>query len=210
MVKIFVEGGGDGKALRTECRQAIAEFLKKAGLAGHLPRTVASGSRRQAYDDFCTAIASGEPALLLVDSEGPVAAEHQSGEPSTWLPWAHLAQRVGDGWTTPAGATDRHCHLMVECMESWLLADRAALQTFFDPGFRASALPALGRAIETVEKAQLYQALSAATSACKTKAPYGKGEHSFKLLASIDPSRVVAGAPWAKRFVDETKRQMGC
>ena len=84
-------------------------------------------------------------------------------------------------------------------------------------GVSAEALSTLGFAagqsgtsIETVEKAQLYQALSAATSACKTKAPYGKGEHSFKLLASIDPSKVVAAAPWAKRFVDETKRQMGC
>ena len=210
MVKLFVEGGGDGKALRTECRQALSEFLRKAGLAGCLPRLVASGSRKQAYDDFCTAVQVGEPALLLVDSEGPVAPEHQAGEPSTWQPWAHLAQRAGDGWAMPVGATDRHCHLMVECMESWLLADRAALQAFFDPGFRANALPAPGRAIETVEKAQQYQALSAATGACKTKAPYGKGEHSFKLLASIDPSMVVAAAPWAKRFVDETKRQMGC
>jgi hypothetical protein len=210
VVKLFVEGGGDGKALRTECRQAISEFLQKAGLVGCLPRTVASGSRRQAYDDFCTAILSGEPALLLIDSEGTVAAEHQEGDSADWQPWAHLAQRAGDGWVMPDGAANSQCHLMVECMESWLLADRAALKVFFDPGFRASALPAAGRAIESVGKVQLYQALSAATSNCKTKAQYGKGAHSFKLLVSIDPAKVVAASPWAKRFVDETKRQMGC
>ena len=209
-MKLFVEGGGDGKALRTECRQAIAEFLTKAGLAGRLPRTVASGSRMQAYDDFCTAIASGEPALLLVDSEGPVAAEYQAGEPVAWRPWAYLAQRPGDEWAMPDGAEDEHCHLMVECMESWLLADRATLKAFFDPGFRANALPAADQAIESVGKVQLYRALSAATSNCKTKAQYGKGAHSFKLLGSIDPAKVVAASPWAKRFVDETKRQMGC
>ena len=210
MVKLFVEGGGDGKTLRTECRQGISEFLKKAGLAGCLPRTVASGSRQQAYDDFRTAIRIGEAALLLVDSEGPVPAECQTGEPEAWRPWAHLAQQAGDGWAMPVGATDRHCHLMVECIESWFLADRATLAAFFDPGFRPTALPAATRAIESVEKVQLFDALRAATKDCKTKSQYGKGEHSFKLLASIDPSKVLAASPWAKRFVDETKRQMGC
>ena len=210
MVKLFVEGGGEGKVLRTECRQAISEFLKKAGLAGCLPRMVASGSRGQAYDDFCTAVRSSEPALLLIDSEGPVPPECQAGEPETWRPWAHLAQRADDGWSMPVGATDRHCHLMVECMESWFLADRATLAAFFDPGFRPTALPADTRAIESVGKVQLFDALRAATKDCKTKSQYGKGEHSFKLLASIDPLKVVAASPWAKRFVDETKRQMGC
>ncbi len=210
MVKVFVEGGGDGKALRTECRHAISEFLRKAGLAECMPRTVASGSRQQAYEDFCTAIRVGETALLLVDSEGPVAPEHQDGNPSAWLPWSHLAVRQGDGWAMPAGASQLHCHLMVECMENWFLADRQALQSFFDPGFRANALPAAGRPIESVGKVQLYQALAAATSDCKTKAAYGKGEHSFKLLAGINPTTVIAASPWAKRFVDETKRRMGC
>lgn len=210
MVKLFVEGGGDGKALRTACRQAISEFLRKAGLDGCMPRTVACGSRQQAYDDFCTAIRSGEPALLLVDSEGPVAPEHQDGNPPDWRPWLHLSQRAGDGWEMPAGATEMQCHLMVECMENWFLADRATLQSFFDPGFRPNALPAAGRPIENVGKEQVYQALAAATSDCKTKASYGKGEHSFKVLASINPAKVMAASPWAKRFVAETKRRMGC
>ena len=210
MVKLFVEGGGEGKVLRTECRQAISEFLEKAGLVGCLPRIVASGSRGQAFGDFCTAIRSHEPALLLVDSEGPVPPEYQTGEPDAWQPWAHLSQRVGDGWAMPVGATERHCHLMVECMENWFLADRAALAEFFGQGFLATALPAATRPIESVGKIQLYDALQAATNHCKTKAQYGKGEHSFKLLSTIDPLKVVDASPWAKRFVDETKRQMGC
>lgn len=209
-MKLFVEGGGEGKVLRTECRQAISEFLKKAGLAGCLPRIVASGSRGQAYDDFCIAIRSGEPALLLVDSEGPVPPECQTGEPEAWQPWAHLLQRVGDGWAMPVGTTDGHCHLMVECMENWFLADRAALAKFFGQGFLPTALPAATKPIESVGKIQLFDALKAATSHCKTKSQYGKGEHSFKLLTTIDPLKVVDASPWAKRFVDETKRQMGC
>jgi hypothetical protein len=43
---------------------------------------------------------------------------------------------------------------------------------------------------------------------CKTKAPYGKGEHSFKLLALIDPTKVANASPWANRFINELKKKM--
>jgi hypothetical protein len=209
-MKLFVEGGGGSKALRTACREGFAEFLQKAGLGRTMPRIIASGSRRSAYDDFCTAVADGQPALLLVDSEASVVQQHQQGDDKArWAPWAHLAQRQGDGWAQPSGADDKDCHLMVQCMESWFLADRQTLQTFFDPGFKPNALPAESRPIEGIDKDTLYQALKTATANCKTKAEYGKGEHSFKLLTRIDPQKVTAASGWAERFVAEVKARMG-
>jgi hypothetical protein len=209
-IKLFVEGGGDSKTLRTACREGFAEFLGKAGLKGSMPRIVACGGRGSAYNDFCTAVANGQPALLLVDSEAPVAAQHQPGDDKAqWMPWAHLAQRQGDGWTKPIGADDKDCHLMVQCMESWLLADRQTLQAYFGQGFKPNALPAASRPIEGIDKDTLYQALKAATANCKTKAEYGKGEHSFKLLARIDPQKVTAASGWAERFVAEAESRMG-
>jgi hypothetical protein len=44
---------------------------------------------------------------------------------------------------------------------------------------------------------------------CKTKAKYGKSEHSFKLLALIDADFVASASPWAKRFIDEVKSRQG-
>ena len=87
-MKLYVEGGGDANLLKTACRKGFSEFLKKAGLAGKLPRIVACGSRRNAYDSFCTAVGRGERALLLVDSEEAVnsAPPHQ--------PWQHLASAL--------------------------------------------------------------------------------------------------------------------
>ncbi|MFN0304951.1 MAG: DUF4276 family protein [Burkholderiales bacterium] len=208
-MKLFVEGGGESVLLRAECRRGFSEFLRKAGLGGHMPRVVACGGRTHAYRDFCTAIANGEAAILLVDSEGPIAAPHQQGPFMSWKPWLHLKQRIGDGWDQPDHARDEHCHLMVECMESWFLADRDVLKTFFDPGFRPNALPSASNAIEGVVKGQLDQSLAEATKNCKTKSVYRKGPHSFKILALIDPVKVTAASPWAQRFVQEVKAQMG-
>ncbi len=209
-MKLFVEGGGDSNDLRTACRAGFAAFLKKAGLTGALPRIVACGSRGAAYADFCTAIANGQHAMLLVDSESAVLPTHQADQDKArWQPWAHLAQRQGDHWAKPDGAADNDCHLMVRCMESWFLADRQTLQLFFDPGFKLNVLPPPSRPVEDIDKEDLYQRLKTATAHCKTKAGYGKGEHSFKLLALIDSDKVTGASGWAKRFIDELKRRMG-
>lgn len=205
VMKLFVEGGGDTNLLRTACRHGFSDFLKKTGLGGHMPRVMSCGSRQNAYDDFCIALHNGESAMLLVDSEAQIAATQPP-----WQPWLHLLNRQGDQWAQPAGANDNHCHLMVQCMEAWLLADRQTLQTFFGQGFKVNALPAVTNPIEGVAKQEVYQSLANATKECKTKAPYGKGEHSFKLLALIDPAKVTATSGWAKRFIEEMKKQMGC
>ena len=210
MVKVYVEGGGDSKTAKTACRAGFSEFFQKAGLTGSMPRIVACGSRRNAYDSFCTAIDNGEDALLLVDSEAPIAARFQDTDNnSTWQPWRHLVERVADQWPKPAKATDIQCHLMVQCMESWFLADRNTLKSFFGQGFNESRLPAEANAIENVTKDQIFSSLANATSACKTKTKYGKGEHSFKLLANIDSTKIISASPWAKRLVDEVKKKMG-
>lgn len=212
-MKLYVEGGGDSHLLRTACRQGFTTFLERAGLTGHMPRIVASGGRQQAYDDYCTAIENGEEALLLVDSEAPVAQVAQPGDGNdevsrqAWLPWSHLKTR--DNWDMPANGEELQCHLMVQCMETWFLADREVLKGYFNQGFKDNQLPAANNPIETVAKKQVYDSLANATHNCKTKTQYGKGEHSFKLLALVDPAKVTAASPWVKRFVDALKKKMG-
>lgn len=134
--KLFVEGGGDNnEALRTECRRGFNKLLKKAGFKGRMPRIVPCGGRSNAYDQFCTALKNGETvAVLLVDAEGPVT--------TTDSPWEYVKRRQKDHWDKPKNATDEDLHFMTECMESWFLADRTALETFFGKEFNAKALPA--------------------------------------------------------------------
>ncbi|MEW6235210.1 MAG: DUF4276 family protein [Candidatus Omnitrophota bacterium] len=191
-IKLYVEGGGDSDSLHRLCRQSFRIFLEKAGFKGRMPRIVACGGRLAAYDHFKTSNESGETSLLLIDSEDFVASDS---------PWMHLANPSGDGFTKPENATDEHCHFMVVCMESWFLADKEALISYFGQGFNETALPQNSE-IEAISKKDIYDGLHKASSKCKTKAPYGKGKHSFDILLKIDPGKVCKASFWAKRFLE--------
>lgn len=204
-MKLYVEGGGDSTALKTACREGFTKFITKAGVQKR-PRIVACGGRRNAFDSFCTAIAQGEAAMLLVDSEVVVADQHQYGQTDQWLPWGHLRQC--EGWDKPEAASDTDCHLMVEVMENWFLADHGALKSCFGQGFSEGALPASEDSVERISKKSVYAALGAATKNSKIKGAYSKGSHSFKLLAETDPSKVMAASPWARRFIEELAKKM--
>lgn len=194
-VRVYVEGGGDrNKALDTQCRRGFSEFIRKAGLQGRMPRVVACGGRRMAFDRFCTAFENREPeefVLLLVDSEEvPLAGS----------PWGHVLQRAGDGWARPSGASDDSLHLMVQAMEAWFHADPDALATYFGKGFRSASLSRRSN-IEEISKAELNRGLEQATRNTP-KGRYSKGEHSFEILARIDPAKVSAASPsHAGRFL---------
>ena len=95
-VKVYVEGGGDGKDLRTRCRMGFSSFFEKANLAGRMPKVISCGARQNALEKFRVALMARkdeEFIVLLVDSEDPVG--YGTG------PWEHLGRR--DGWRKPLG-----------------------------------------------------------------------------------------------------------
>lgn len=192
-LKIYVEGGGESNKLRTECRQGFRKFFANAGLTGNMPAVVSCGSRSEAYDSFRTALKRPKEntlPLLLVDSEDAYS--------SSSTPWNHLKAR--DNWDRPKGATDDHVYLMVECMESWFLADRECLKEYFGQGFREKSLPGNPK-VETVPKKTVFDSLKTATRDSNTKGEYGKGKHSFEILGRIDPPTVRNAAPNADRLL---------
>lgn len=193
-IKIYVEGGGNTRRQQSGCRQGFRTFLQKAGVRDRSFSVHACGGRQVAYDDFCIALknaADDEFIVLLVDSEAAVAAPDD--------PWPHLKAR--DNWDKPATATDDKVHLMVQCMEAWFIADRDTLNAFFGQQFNANALPARND-VENISKQDLYTGLESATRRCEKKGKYGKGRHSFDILAQIDPAKVMAASPYAQRLID--------
>ncbi len=186
-VKLYVEGGGDSKELKTACRRGFRKFIENAGADGRMPRIVACGSRRNAYESFQKPHA-GENAMLLVDAEAPVTSQG---------PWQHLKAR--DGWERPAGATDSQCHLMVQVMESWFLADADTLSSFYGKDFRLKNLPA-NADIEKVPKQDVLDRLAQATRNAQ-KGSYKKGVDSFASMAKLDPAKVRSSLPYADRLI---------
>lgn len=203
MVKLFVEGGGDHKSLKNECRKGFREFLKKAGVHRQL-KIIASGSRKQAFDDFCTALNNHEDAFLLVDSESAINAKYNKPD---FAPWGHLNARPGDQWQQPAQAKNEQCHLMVECMENWFLADPDALKKHFGSKAKLTNLAQSGTSIEAISKTKALQQLDKLAKN-KQEGKYHKGKHSFALLGAINPEKVINSSPWAKRFITELNQYL--
>lgn len=199
-VCVYVEGGGAGNAGRAAIRRGFGEFLRELRNLARQRRIrwgiVACGTRGRALKAFSKALQEGTHAfnVLLVDSEGPVSA----------APWEHLAKR--DEWKKPEDATQDHCHLMVQAMEAWFVADPEALAEFYGEGFRKKALPAREK-VEEVAKDEVLASLKRATQKT-TKGRYHKILHGAKLLQVIDQAKVQARAPQCKRLFETLSKAL--
>jgi hypothetical protein len=201
-IKIYVEGGGnDNPNLYIKCRQGFKDLFERAGLTGKLPRTMPCGTRRETFDNFCTAVKNAkadEFPILLVDSEGPVK--------NVQKPWNHLRNRPDDKWEQPPQAGDDQAHLMVQVMESWLLADPASLEQYYGDGFNANVIPKRDD-IENIPKKDVLDFLERASRG-SSKGEYHKGRHSFELLGRIDPA-ATNKCPSAVRLFGVLRRVSG-
>lgn len=123
-VRIYIEGGGDGKNTKALLRRGFSSFFKELVQVAQSKKInwniTVCGSRNNAFRDFKNALATHPDAfvILLVDSEAPVVKQS---------PWEHLKLR--DNWDSP-GVDDTHCYLMVQAMEAWFMADIDTLKKF--------------------------------------------------------------------------------
>jgi len=199
-VKIYVEGGGDHRRLKIKCRQGFSKFFEKANLNGKMPAITACGSRHDAFEDFCTGLRqrqADEYPVLLVDSEAPVDTDTNV--------WAHL--RSKDEWTKPTHASDDQAHLMVQCMETWLVADKETLAKYFGSAFNKGTIPARDD-VEAIDKDDVHRALRRATFQCARKGRYDKGRHSFEILAEVAPNVIEGKSPHAARLIETLRSKL--
>jgi hypothetical protein len=193
-IRIYVEGGGDGSESKAAIREGFGQFLdplrQMARNKAIRWQVIACGARNAAFDGFQTALRFHADAfnVLLVDSEGPISVSHG--------PWDHLLAR--DRWTRPAAASDEQCQLMTQCVEAWLVADRATLRDFYGPGFNEGALPA-HVTVEAVAKLDLSSGLERATQNT-SKGRYHKIRHCAALLARLSPDVVRPKAAYCDRL----------
>jgi len=193
-IRLYVEGGGHRKDTRIRLRTAFGAFLReirdKASARRVRWNVKACGGRKAACDDFVSALRSNPHAfnVLLVDAEGTIVAGS---------PWEHLRSRQGDPWKNP-GAKDKQCHLMVQTMEAWLIADLEKLAEFYGADFRKNAIPRNSN-VEQIDKARLQTSLHHATRQTR-KGPYHKTRHAPEILETIRPAEVRRKAPACERL----------
>jgi Domain of unknown function (DUF4276) len=182
---LYIEGG-ESKEDQIRCREGfrkligkIEETEKLSFAAGKkMPRLSACGGRNSAFDDFKTAQCcskEGDYIAMLIDSEDPVA----DGEKT----WEHLKTR--DNWDRPEGAENDQVLFMTTCMETWIVADRAALKGHYGHKLQENALPPLND-LEKRNRTEVYDKLAQATRNCSNA--YAKGKRSFEVLGVLNPT----------------------
>ena len=186
-IAIYFEGGGDSAESKAILRQGMSGFLKplvdQARQRRSRWRVVSCGGRNDAFNDFMNATQVDPHVfnVLLVDSEDAVVVSS---------PRTHLQTR--DHWNLNA-VTDEHIHLMVQCMETWLVSDPEALAEYYKQHFNPNPLPQRPN-LEQELKPSLYAALDAATRHTQ-KGAYGKISHGSDLLKRISADKVKARCP---------------
>lgn len=199
-IAVYIEGGGNTAEQKAELRQGFdslfaSEKSKAREKRGSL-RFVCCGGRQQAYDAFINSLSVNPNMMnaLLVDSETPIGPVPQNKEEDAKARITHLQQKdgsagrgQGDGWDF-RNVPPEQVHLMVQCMEAWIVADPDALAAFYKQNFKQGSLPKRPN-LEDELKTDLYEKLKNATKDTQ-KGEYGKIRHASKLLLVIDPEKI--------------------
>jgi hypothetical protein len=217
-IAVYVEGGGKTAGQKAELRQGFdALFQRERSSArekrGSL-RFVCCGGRQQAYDAFVNEFSVNSQAIcaLLVDSETPVPPVPADRAQDAVLRRKHLIQTEGtsgrgqgDGWQFTGVSPDR-IHLMVQCMEAWIVADPEALEAFYRQGFRKNRLPRRTN-LEDEPKSDTIGKLEAATEGSQ-KGEYAKIRHASQLLQKISREKICLKCPRFSIFCDWLTEQI--
>lgn len=172
-------------------RAGFARFLdpihELARRQGSRLRVIPCGPRDSAFEDFKTALKTHPGALniLLVDSESAVTGDALD----------HL--RSEDHWNCD-GLSEEQAHLMVQTVESWLIADPETLAAYYGKDFRENALPKQ-KDVEAVDKDKVLSSLKRATERT-SKGKYHKTQHTPDLLERIRPEVVRQRAKHCNRL----------
>ena len=190
-----MEGGGSGPEGKAALRLGMDIFL------GRLKETaqarswqwnlVPCGGRGDAFNEFRQAAQEGEEGItvLLVDSEGPVPSDK---------PFRKYLEE-NDRWDLSFASEDK-IHLMIQIMETWIIADKQALANYYGEGFRKDELPD-AQDMESVSRSEVGRALEAAVGT-SSRGQYHKIKHASDLLRQLNPDTVQDRCPACRRLFD--------
>jgi Domain of unknown function (DUF4276) len=187
-IRIYVEGDAKrkGKYSQTSLRQGFHEFFKDLREQAKAKRVrfdiILGGNKSETFKDFQRGIKSHQGSFVsfLIDSDNEIG-ENETAK--------SFLEKQNKSWSWK-NVTEDQCHLMVQIMESWFVADVETLKSFYGNNFSANAIPKHDD-LEKVAKVDIEKSLKKATE--KTaKAEYNKIKHGAELLAKMDIHKVRA------------------
>lgn len=210
-IRLYVEGGKPlkqpaNKATKDndrELREGLQVFLSKA-LDGKLLQIVCAGSGsgtcKRFVNDWVKKQDQEVVKFLLVDSESEVITKDRR---------SHLKQGHGQGVAQELSKIEeKYCHLMVQEMEAWFIADEKALKSVFPNDYQAGKIPQIVD-VEIYDKDRVNEMLYAATNrkyvADNEKHPHDKEtklRYSGRILKQIDPQVVYEKSKHFRELID--------
>jgi hypothetical protein len=184
-VRVYVEGGAEGRVADSDFRRGWKTFLNDLHLLArdngyHSLEIVRGKGRANTFRGFTNHQAQhpNDLCVLLVDAE--------TEAPEGIRVWDVVARRAQDSWQRPNWATERHLYLMAHFVETWLLTDQDALQEYFRRGFNSRPLPTTN--LESRPKNEIENALTAATRN-SSRGEYCHGQ-AHEIIGMIRTERV--------------------
>jgi len=192
-VIIYIEGDTKqkGKGNAITLRQGFREFFQTLAEDIKVPIDLKLlGSREIAIKIFLSELNFFPESFsaLLVDAEGEI---DEKETPKTFL------QKISAKFDF-SNVDEEQCHLMVQLMESWFLADKEKLAEFYGKGFNINSLPKHTN-VEKIPKSDVESGLKNAVRGTSKK-EYKKGEHTGEILRIIDSNKVRSAAPHCERL----------
>jgi hypothetical protein len=197
-ILVYIEGEGGGgstekrRFLDGEFRKAWKQFLQPlADMASGKGVTrfqcIPGRGGASTADRFANHLPQhiGALRILLIDSEVPVK--------DVARPWAVLKQKC------PEWADDKNCYMMVQCLETWLLADVDSLRTYYNKHkstFQDNKLKAWAN-LEAIPRKTLQKALEEATAKCSN--PYSHSDGNL-LIAIVQREKLLQLKSVARLF----------
>lgn len=192
-VILYIEGDTKqkGKGNAITLRQGFREFFQPLAEEIKVPIDLKLlGSREIAIKIFLSELEYNPESFsaILVDAEGEF---DEKETPKSFL------QKISTKFDF-SKVDEKQCHLMVQFMESWFLADKEKLAEFYGKGFTVNSLPKHTN-VEKIPKTDVESSLKNAVRKTSKK-EYKKGEHAGEILRIIDSQKVCKAAPHCERL----------
>jgi Domain of unknown function (DUF4276) len=202
-IQIFIEGGskGQNRASSQKLRLGFLQFFDELNQTARSKnikfKAIICGSIDETFRIFRYENTKANNAFLcfLVDSDKPL---EDNDTPKNFL-------EREKKWDLK-NIADNQCHLMVQIMESWFLADVETLKSFYGQNFKHNAIPKQPN-VEKIAKLDVENSLDKATNET-SKGKYHKIQHGAELLGKIETDKVKEKSAHCNRLFETISKNL--